>query len=108
MYLSWFHAIVEVEVIQVLCFVFGVITGSQYANSPLFITEHVRDATEREFALGILTLGSSTGTYAAGLLGLFLKPYLTQHCLFVLGKNRPKDFSVSKDGSKAHTSGDTT
>ena len=38
----------------------------------------------------------------------FLKPYLTQHCLFVLGKNRPKDFSVSNDGSKAHTSGDTT
>ena len=108
MYLSWFHAIVEVEVILVLCFVFGVISGSQYANSRLFITEQVRDATEREFALGILTLGSSTGTYAAGLLGLFLKPYLTQHCLFVLGKNHPKDFSVSKDGSKAHTFGDTT
>ena len=36
MYLSWFHTIVEVEVILVLCFVFGVITGSQYANSPLF------------------------------------------------------------------------
>ena len=87
MYLSWFHAIVEVEVILVLCFVFGVITGSQYANSPLFITEQVRDVTEKEFALGILTLGSSAGTYAAGLLELFLKPYLTKHCLFVLGKN---------------------
>ena len=108
MYLSWFHAIVEVEVILVLCFVFGVITGSQFANSPLFITEQVRDVTEREFAVGILTLGSSAGTYAAGLLGLFLKPYLTQHCLFVLGKNCPKDFSVSKDGSKAHTFDDTT
>ena len=68
MYLSWFHAIVEVEVILVLCFVFGVITGSQYANSPLFITEQVRDVTEREFALGILTLGSSAGTYAAGIV----------------------------------------
>ena len=108
MYLSWFHAIVEVEVILVLCFVFGVITGSQFANSPLFITEQVRDVTKREFALGILTLGSSAGTYAAGLLGLFLKPYLTQHCLFVLGKNCPKDFSVSKDGSKGHTFDDTT
>ena len=103
MYLSWFHAIVEVEVTLVLCFVFGVITGSQFANSPLFITEQVRDVTEREFAVGILTLGSSAGTYVAGLLGLFLKPYLTQHCLFVLGKNCPKDFSVSKDGSKAQT-----
>ena len=69
MYLSWFHAIVEVEVILVLCFVFGLITGSQYANSPLFfITEQVRDVTEREFALGILTLGSSAGTYAAGIV----------------------------------------
>ena len=56
------------EVILVLCFVFGLITGSQYANSPLFITEQVRDVTEREFALGILTLGSSAGTYAAGIV----------------------------------------
>ena len=77
---------------MVFCFVFGMITGSHYANSPLVITEQVRDATEREFALGIFTLGSSAGTYAAGLLGLFLKPYLTQHCLFELGKNCPKRF----------------
>ena len=91
-FLSWFHPIVEMEVIMVLCFVFGMITGSHYANSPLVITEQVRDATEREFALGIFTLGSSAGTYAAGLLGLFLKPYLTQHCLFELGKNCPKRF----------------
>ena len=35
-------------------------------------------------------------------------PYLTPHFLFVLGKNCPKDFSVSKDGSKAHTFDDTT
>ena len=102
MYLSWFHAIVEVEVILVLCFVFGVITGSQYANSPLFITEQVRDVTEREFALGILTLGSSAGTYAAGLLGLFLKPYLTQHCLFVRQELSKRFFSFEGWIERAH------
>lgn len=91
-FLSWFHPIIEVEVILVSCFIIGLIAGNHYANSPLVITEQVSNVTEGEFALGILTLGSSAGMYAAGLLGLFLKPYLTQHCLFVLGKNCPKNF----------------
>ena len=47
------------------------ITGSHYANSPVVITEQVRDVTERKFALGIFTSGSSAESYAAGLLGLF-------------------------------------
>ena len=47
------------------------ITGSHYANSPIVITEQVRDVTERKFAQGIFTSGSSAETYAAGLLGLF-------------------------------------
>ena len=47
------------------------ITGSHYANSPVVITEQVRDVTERKFALGIFTSGSFAETYAAGLLGLF-------------------------------------
>ena len=42
------------------------ITGSHYANSPVVITEQVRDVT-----YSIFTSGSSAETYAAGLLGLF-------------------------------------
>lgn len=80
----WFHFVEEVGVILVLCFVIGVLTGSIYANSLSVLSEQITDVTEREFALGLLTLGSSAGIYSAGLLGLFLKPYLTHHCLFEL------------------------
>lgn len=81
---SWFNFVREVKVILVLCFVIGVLTGSSYANSLFVVSEQITDVTEREFALGMLTLGSSAGIYAAGFLGLFLKPYLTDHCMFEL------------------------
>ncbi|KAL9956722.1 hypothetical protein ACROYT_G038244 [Oculina patagonica] len=81
---SWFNFVREVEVIMVLCFVIGVLTGSSYANSLSFISEQITDVTEREFAMGMLTLGSSAGIYAAAVLGLFLKPLLIHHCMFQL------------------------
>ena len=81
---SWFYLIGDIEVILVLCFMIGVLTGSTYANSLSVVGEQIIDAKEREFALGVLTLGSSAGMYAAGLLGLYLKPYLTHHCLIDL------------------------
>ena len=83
-FVSWFHSAAEVEAILVLCFINGMITGSHYANAPLAISQQITNVTEKEFALGILTLGSSAGTYAAGLLGLYLRPYLTNRCLFEL------------------------
>lgn len=81
---SWFYLIGDIEVILVLCFTIGLLTGSTYANSLSVVSEQTTDVKEREFALGVLTLGSSAGIYAARLLGLFLKPYLTHHCLIDL------------------------
>ena len=83
-FVSWFNFGKEVEAIWVLCFVIGLLTGSIYANSLSIVSEQTTDVTEREFALGMLTLGSSAGIYVAGLLGLFLRPYLTHHCMFGL------------------------
>ena len=81
---SWLYLIGDIEVILVLCFVIGVLTGSSYANSLFVVSEQTTDVKEREFALGLVTLGSSAGIYAAGLLGLYLKPYFTRHCLIDL------------------------
>ena len=81
---SWFHYVEEVEITLALCFIMGLITESNYANSALLVHKKFTDASNREFALGILTLGSSAASYAAGLLGLFVKSYLTHHCLFEL------------------------
>lgn len=82
---AWFRFLREVGVILVMCFLVGLVTGSNYANSALLVHQQTTDVSRREFALGLLTLGSSAGSYASGLLGLFLKPYLTTHCLFELG-----------------------
>ena len=86
---AWFRFVEEVQVMVILCFVMGFIMESNYANSVVFVHEQTTAVSEREFALSIFTLGSSAGMYAGGLLALFLKPYLTQHCLFELelGKN---------------------
>lgn len=81
---SWFYLIGDIEVILVLCFMIGVFTGSTYANSLSIVDEQITDVKEKEFALGALTLGSSAGMCAAGLLGLYLRPYLTHHCLIDL------------------------
>ena len=81
---SWFYLIGDIEGILVLCFVIGVLTGSTYSNSLSVVSEKITDVREREFALGVLTLGSSAGIYAGGLLGLYLKPYFTHHCLIDL------------------------
>ena len=82
---SWFRFLNElVAILIVMHFVMGFITGSIYANSALLAHQQTTDVSRREFALGILTLASSAGTFAAGLLGLFLEPYLTTHCLFEL------------------------
>lgn len=81
---SWFYLIGDIEVILALCFVIGVLTGSTYSSSLSVVSEKITDVREREFALGVLTLGSSAGIYAAGLLGLYLKPYFTRHCLIDL------------------------
>ena len=81
---SWFYLIGDIEVILVLCFIIGVLTGSTYANSLCVVGEQITDVKEKEFALGAITLGSSAGMYAAGLLGLYLRPYLTHHCLIDL------------------------
>lgn len=81
---SWFYLIGDIEVILVLCFMIGVLSGSTYTNSLSVVGEQITDVKEREFALGVLTLGSAAGMYAAGLLGLYLKPYLAHHCLIDL------------------------
>ena len=107
MYLSWFHAIVEVEVILVLCFVFGVITGSQYANSPLFITEQVSQSVKRVRA-GHTHTGIICWNICRWALRIVLKAIFNSALSVCVRQELLKNFSVSKDGSKAHTFGDTT
>ena len=81
---TWYRFLSNVEVILGLCFAMGACTGCIFLNSPLVVAENFEDDIEREFAQGMLTVGSTAGDCAAGLMGLFVEPYFKHHSLFEL------------------------
>lgn len=91
---SWFRFKTEVEFVVAYSVVMGFLTGNIYANSALLVHQETTAVSRRELALGILTLGSSAGLYAARLMELYLRPHLTKHCLFELQLGR-NCFSVN-------------
>lgn len=80
---SWYRFIPYVEVIVVLCFIMGLCTGCIYAS--LVVSEKITDVMEREFAQGLLQAGALAGEFAGGFLGLYVEPYLKNHCMSELG-----------------------
>lgn len=82
---SWYRFIPYVEVILILCFIMGLCTGCIYAYSPLVVSDNITDVREREFAQGILQAGALAGEFAGGFLGLYVEPYLKNHCVSELG-----------------------
>ena len=55
-----------------------------YVNSAYTVSEVVSAPKQREFALGLLTLGDGLGILTAGLLGLHVEPQLKNHCVYEL------------------------
>ena len=53
-------------------------------NSAYTVSEIVSEPKQREFALGLLTLGDGLGELTAGLLGLHIEPQLKNHCVYEL------------------------
>lgn len=82
---SWYRFLPYVEVILILCCLMGACTGCIYAHSPLVVADTITVVREREFAQSMLTVGAAAGECAAGLLGLYVEPYLQHHCEFELG-----------------------
>lgn len=81
---SWFRFVPHVSIILILCFTEGFVAGSMYVNSAYTVSEVVSEPKQREFALGLLTLGNGLGKLTAGLLGLHVEPQLQYHCVNVL------------------------
>ena len=85
---SWYHFVSYIWIIIALCFTLGLVAGMLVLHSPHAVTEHVAPE-EKEFALGLLTIGNAVGGFVAGLLGLVVEPYLRGKCR--------EHFSASKE-----------
>ena len=67
------------SIIVLLCFTLGLVAGMLVLHSPHAVSGHV-EPEEKEFALGLLTIGNAVGAFAAGLIGLVVEPYLRGKC----------------------------
>ena len=85
---SWYHFFWYMWIIIFLCFTLGLVAGMLVLHSPHAVSRHVAP-DEKEFALGLLTVGNAVGGFVAGMLGLVVEPYLRGKCL--------EHFSTSKE-----------
>jgi len=85
---SWYHFVSYIWIIIALCFTLGLVAGMIVLNSPHAVVSQVAPE-EKEFALGLLTVGNGVGSFVAGLVGLVVEPYLTGKCV--------EHFSASKE-----------
>lgn len=79
--MSWFRYVDHISYVLILCVTEGFIAGSMYVNSVHAVTETIDDLRQKEFALGLLTVGDATGKLFAGIVGLWHEPMLKKHCL---------------------------
>lgn len=78
---SWYRYVNHISFVIVLCITEGLTAGSMYVNSVHAVTESIDDISQKEFALGLLTVGDATGKLLAGVAGLWHEPLLKEHCL---------------------------
>ena len=81
---SWFRFVPHVSIMLILCITEGFVAGSMYVNSAYTVSEVISESKQREFALGLLTVGNGLGQLTAGFLGLHVEPQLKKHCVYDL------------------------
>lgn len=62
-----------------LCSILGIVAGMIVLHSPHAVARRVLPE-EKEFALGLLTVGNAVGAFVAGFAGLAVEPFLTAEC----------------------------
>lgn len=77
---SCFHFVPFIWIIILLCSSIGLLAGMIVVHSPHAAGRRVTPE-EREFALGLLTIGNGVGSFLAGLAGLIVEPFLEKGCI---------------------------
>ena len=82
---SWYRFVPHVAIIIIICGTGGFTEGSVFVNTARVVSEMFHDTSQREFGMGLVTVGSSGGVLSAGLMGMYVEPHLKKHCLDDLG-----------------------
>lgn len=77
---SWYHFVGYIWIVIALCSTLGLVAGMIVLHSPFAVSRFV-SPEEKEFALGLLTVGNSLGGLVAGFVGLAVEPFLTDKCV---------------------------
>lgn len=83
--ISWFRFVESIYLVMFLAFVEGLLSGCVYSNTLVAIQQTIEPRYE-EFCLGLVSIGSTTGSVIGAFAGLWLEPILRQRC----AKIRPK------------------
>lgn len=76
---SWYHFLPYIWIMIALCSILGIVAGMIVLHSPHAVARRVLPE-EKEFALGLLTVGNAVGAFVAGFAGLAVEPFLTAEC----------------------------
>ena len=95
---SWYHFVSFIWIIVCLCFTLGLVSGMIYLHSPHAVARHV-EPEEKEFALGLITVGNSVGAFVGGLVGLIVESYLIQNCVTQFSNSKEFCFTRHKNTS---------
>ena len=76
---SLYHFVPHLWIMIVLCFTLGFVAGMIVVQSPHAVARKVLPE-EKEFALGLLTIGNGVGAFLGGFVGLAVEPHLTEKC----------------------------
>lgn len=69
-----------------------------YLHSPHAVARHV-EPEEKEFALGLITVGNSVGAFVGGLVGLIVESYLMENCVTQFSNSKEFCFTRHKNTS---------
>ena len=76
---SYYYPLHSIYPILLLVFYEGFLGGSSYVNTFLNVTDDFHISSEREFALGAVSIADSFGTMIAAFAGIWLEPSLCKH-----------------------------
>lgn len=93
---SYYRLLESVWSVLLLCFIIGSLSGVVFANTVCAVPLVV-EPKYREFCLGLVTIGESTGVLIASFVGLAVEPALRKHCTHMVSKSalcytRPETF----------------
>jgi hypothetical protein len=77
---SWYRFLPGVAMALVLCLTAGLIVGV-FFNNMLEVLHATFEGKEREFVLGFTMAPAFLGILLAAIVGLYVEPRLTEHCI---------------------------